>query len=241
MPWDRSDLEIYERWLASPRGAYAFARECRLIEKLTACWPRRGRTLLEIGCGPGMFLEFFHRAGFDVTGCDASPVMVAASRHRLGERVECSVGNATHLPYDPDSFDYVALLTVLEYLDDPELALREAARVARRGVIVGYVNGWSFYRLAARKHRLLSRARWFSPWAMHRMLRRALGQAPLHAGSVLPFPECAWHDGPPLWGLGRVVLPVPVGAYCACVADLTTEPPLTPLLSFAGAQPTKSF
>jgi len=241
MYWDRSDLERYERWLATPSGAYAFARECRLIEKQTAAWPRRGRTLLEIGCGPGMFLEFFHRAGFDVTGCDASPVMVAAARHRLGPKVECGVANALHLPHDPDSFDYVALLTVLEYLDDPELALREAVRVARRGIIVGYVNRFSLYRLTARRLGLLAKARWYSPWGMRRMLRRALGQAPLRQASVLPFPVCAWRDGPPLWGLGKVVLPLPVGAYCVCAADLSEEPPLTPLLSFAGAQPTKSF
>ena len=42
MLWDRHDLERYERWLASAQGGYAFAQECRLLEWLTAAWPRRG-------------------------------------------------------------------------------------------------------------------------------------------------------------------------------------------------------
>lgn len=241
MLWDRHDLERYERWLATPHGAYALAQECRLLEWVTAGWPRRSRTLLEVGCGPGMFLEFFHRAGFDVTGFDKSPVMLEAARERLGNRADFNLGDATHLPYDTDSYDYVAILTLLEFVEDPLRVLTEAARVARRGVIVGYVNRFSLYRLSAKRHKLLSQARWFTPWGMRRLIRRAVGPAPVHEGCVLPGPTWTWREGFPLWGLGRMVLPVPIGAYCALSVDLTREPPLTPLAAFAGAQPSKSF
>jgi SAM-dependent methyltransferase len=241
MLWDRHDLERYERWLASPRGTYALVQECHLLEWLTAPWPRRGRTLLEVGCGPGIFLEFFHRGGFDVTGLDKSPVMLEAARERLGEKVECNLGDAQHLPYDTDQFDYVALLTLLEFVENPRLALQEAARVARRGVIVGYVNRFSLYRLSAKRHKLLSQARWFTPWDMRRLARRAMGQIPIHEGSVLPGPDCTWREGFPFWGLGRLVVPLQVGAYCAFAADLTAEPPLTPIPAFARPQATKSF
>jgi SAM-dependent methyltransferase len=241
MLWDRHDLERYERWLASPRGAYALACECRLLESLMAGWPRRGRTLLEIGCGPGFFLEFFHRAGFDVTGLDKSPVMIEAARHRLGRNAECNLGDAHHLPYENDQFDYVALLTLLEFVEDPAGVLMEARRVARRAVIVGYVNRFSLYRLSAKRHKLLSQARWYTPWAMRHLARRVVGPAPIHEGSVLAGPQWSWREGFPFWGLGGAVLSVPVGAYCAFVADLTAEPPLTPIGAFAGAAPTKSF
>ncbi len=241
MLWDRSDLERYERWLNSPRGSYALERECALFECLTAPWPRRGRTLLEIGCGPGFFLEFFHNRGFDVTGLDKSPVMLEAARERLGERAELNLGDATHLPYDKDTFDYVALLTVLEFVSDPEAALREAVRVAKRGVLVGYVNRFSLYKLSARRHKLLSQARWYSHCSMRALVRGAAGRSPVHEASVLPGPECTWKNGFPFWGLGRLILPLPVGAYCALTVDLTREPPLTPIASFARAMPTKSF
>ena len=235
MLWDRNDLDRYDRWLSSPRGSYALACEARLLEWLTAGWPRRGRTLLDVGCGPGVFLEFFHRAGFDVTGFDKSPVMLKAARERLGGRVECNLGDAHHLPYDSDQFDYVCLLTVLEFVEDPHRVLAEAARVARRGVIVGYVNAWSMYRLARHRHKLLSQARWYSPWRMRALVRGAVGGVPVHEGSVLPGPPWTWRPGFPLWGLGRVVMPAPLGAFCALSADLTVEPPLTPLTSLAGA------
>ena len=235
MLWDRHDLERYNHWLASPRGAYALSCECRLLEWLTAGWPRRGRTLLEVGCGPGIFLEFFHRAGFDVTGFDKAPVMLMAARERLGDRADYNLGDAHHLPYDSDQFDYVSLLTVLEFVEDPARAMAEAARVARRGVIVGYVNAFSLYRLGKKRHSLLDRARWFTPWGMRRLVRGAVGNAPVHEGSVLPGPQWSWRNGLPLWGLGRAILPVQIGAYCALAADLTAEPPLTPLPSLAGA------
>lgn len=241
MLWDRQDLERYERWLDSPQGAYALAREFRLLEWLTAAWPRRGRSLLEVGCGPGFFLDFFHRAGFDVTGLDKSPVMIEAARQRLGERAECNLGDAHHLPYETDQFDYVALLTLLEFVEDPRRVLMEAARVARRAVLVGYLNRFSLYRLTAKSHVLLGQAKWFTPWAMRSLTRSSVGLAPVHEGSVLPGPPWTWNEGFPFWGLGSLVLPVPVGAYCAFAVDLTTEPPLTPLAARAFAQPTKSF
>jgi len=241
MLWDRHDLDRYERWLSSGPGSYALIQECHLLEWLTAAWPRRGRTLLEIGCGPGFFLDFFHRAGFDVTGLDKSPIMIEASRHRLGEQAECNLGDAHHLPYDTDQFDYVALLTLLEFVDDPLRVLQEAARVARRGVLVGYVNRFSLYRLAAKNHPLLGKAHWFTPWSMRSLTRSAVGYVPVHGASVLPGPPWTWRDGCPLWRLGRLVLHVPLGAYCAFTVDLTTEPPLTPLPARAFAQPTKSF
>jgi len=242
MLWDKDDLARYERWHASEAGAYALARECHLLERMTAGWPRRGRTLLEVGCGPGVFLSLFHNAGFDVTGFDKSPVMLEAAKERLGNRAAFHLGDAHRLPYADNEFDYVALLTVLEFVDSPRAVLAEAARVAKRALLVGYLNRFSFYRLEARRHRLLSRAAWFSPWRMRRLARSATGAAPISEASVLLGPACAWRDGFPLWGLGRVILPLPIGAYCAFTVDLCAEPPLTPLPAWSrSAEPTKSF
>jgi len=233
MLWDRHDLERYERWLSSREGAYALHCEFHLLEWLSAAWPRRGRTLLEIGCGPGVFLEFFHRAGFDVTGLDKSPVMAMAAGHRMGEKAEVGVGDAHALPYEARHFDYTALLTVLDFVEDPATALREAARVAKYGVLVGYLNRFSLHALCVKKDSLSGQGRWFSPWGMRRLARQTLGRSPIREGSVLPGPQWSWREGFPLWRLGRLVLPVQVGAYCAFTADLTAEPIVTPIPAFA--------
>ncbi|GFK95345.1 Malonyl-[acyl-carrier protein] O-methyltransferase [Fundidesulfovibrio magnetotacticus] len=237
MPWDLDDLARYERWLASRRGAYALAQEFRLLESLISAWPRRGRTLLEIGCGPGVFLEFFHHAGYDVTGLDKSPVMAHAARKRLGHRAEVNLGDCEALPYEDNQFDVAALLTVLEFVPDPEAALREAVRVARSAVIVGYLNRWSFYRLCAGKGSIVRRGEWFTPLGMHALARKVTGHAPAAHASVLPGPPWTWRPGFPLWGLGRMALPLPVGAYCGAVLDLTLDAPLTGLPARAFAQP----
>lgn len=242
MLWDKDDLVRYERWHASQAGAYALAQECHLLERLSAGWPRRGRTLLEVGCGPGVFLNFFHNAGFDVTGFDKSPVMLEAARERLANRAAFHLGDAHQLPYEDNEFDYVVLLTVLEFVHSPAEVLAEAARVAKRALLVGYLNGFSLFRLGVKRHTLLSQASWFCPWRMRRLARGVTGPAPIHEASVLPGPVCTWRDGFPLWGLGRAILPFPVGAYSAFTVDLSTEPPLTPLPAWrARTEPTKSF
>lgn len=38
----------------------------------TVCSPARGKKLLDLGCGPGLYDKMFHKAGFDVTGIDIS-------------------------------------------------------------------------------------------------------------------------------------------------------------------------
>ncbi len=242
MIWDRDDLTRFERWRASRAGSYALTQECHLLERLTAGWPRRGRTLLDVGCGPGVFLEFFHTAGFDVTGFDNAPVMLAASRERLANRAELHLGDAVNLPYDDNEFDYVALLNVLEFVSQPQAVLAEAARVAKHALLVGYLNGISLYRLEAHKHKLLGKARWFTPWGMRSLVRSVACDAPVREASVLAGPPCSWREGFPLWGMGRLILPIPVGAFCVLSVDLDAEALLTPLPGWtANAQPTKSF
>lgn len=229
MIWDLEDLRRHECWLASPAGAFAFAQERRLFEALTACWPRRGRTFLDIGCGAGHNLENFHQAGFSVTGVDKSPVMLQAARERLGDAAALHLGEASHLPCEDDSFDYVGLFTVLEYAADPVELLVEAVRVAKRGIIVGYRNAFSIHGAFCGRSRSTRQARLFTPWRMRRLLRAVTGPVPFVEASVLPGPACTWRAGFPLYVLGARVYRLPLGAYCALAVDLTSEPPLTGL------------
>ena len=74
--WDKETARRYDAWFQTEAGAFALKRELRLLERMTAAWPRRGQRLVEIGCGTGVFLEVLHQSGFDVTGLDASPHML---------------------------------------------------------------------------------------------------------------------------------------------------------------------
>lgn len=95
------------------------------------------RDLLDIGTGTGRMLELFADRIATGLGIDASQQMLNLARHRLDEQGlnHCSVrhDDAYDLGVDAASFDLVLVHQVLHFLDDPGLALRQAARALRPG------------------------------------------------------------------------------------------------------------
>lgn len=247
--WDAAAAERYEAWYKSPRGAFALAREQRLIADVISPWQRRNQTLLEIGCGTGRFLELFYHGGFDVTGIDSSEPMLDKARERMGCKATLRFGAASHLPFDDGEFDYVALITALECMDDPEAALREAFRVVKRGVIITYLNAWSLYCLEQRykavyfflraklakketgtpedpapeRESTLQKVRWLDLLKICRMVRKASGNLPTVYRSTLFPPSLLWRGNKPFslswWHL------LPFGAVSVARVDLTPVSP----------------
>ena len=236
--WDRWDKDIaarYERWYESPAGRFALGAEQRLLGKLVATWPRRHQTLLEIGCGTGRFLNFFWDAGFAVTGIDASREMLAVARKRIDRRIPLQLADGARLPYHDNEFDFCALITVLEFCSDPKQVVREACRVSRKGVLVGFVNKFSLYYCATgirwpwRPPSPLNKANWFTARRMRQMLRAVEGNRPIRGGSVLPGPMWTWRNKPGFRHVNGVTVPWHLGAFCALQMDLLGQPARTPL------------
>lgn len=99
----------------------------------------RGRSILEVGCGSGYFLEAFWEAGLDIYGLDPSPEHLALARQlRLGGKVDLALGQPDHLPFGKEDFDYVAVLNPLGFAADPEAILHEAFQVAKHGVLIRF-------------------------------------------------------------------------------------------------------
>ncbi len=238
--WDAKAVERYESWFLTRAGSFAYMAEKRLISCMISGWPRRGHSLLEIGCGTGLFLEQFYEAGFEVTGLDSSQDMLQAAKQRLGNRGELHLGNAECLPFEDKEFDFVALLTMLEFQKDPLAVLREARRVAKKGLVVAFLNRFSLYYLShgmsapCLRSSTLRNANWHSPLEMRKLLQQATGRRDIVIRSVLPGPMWSWRQTPPLHWLNRCVTPLWIGAYCAARVDLFTMKPMTPLLLFSG-------
>lgn len=98
-----------------------------------------GLSVLEICCGSGMMSEKFARAGAVVTGTDFSPVAIVRARERARRYqfdATFMVADAENLAFADHSFDIVTVHDGLHHLDNPERAIREMARVARRGVLI---------------------------------------------------------------------------------------------------------
>ncbi|MCE5333238.1 MAG: class I SAM-dependent methyltransferase [Desulfobacteraceae bacterium] len=186
------DAERQENWLQSRLGQSAFALETEVLRKV---WkPVSPQRVLEVGCGSGTFLEWFVSQGHMATGIEPSSSSLELARRRLGGRVGLDQGFAENLPYEDNEFDTVALITTLEFVDDPFLALKEAVRVARRNVLVGALNRYSAGRMQYLLEKLwkdppYDRARYFSVFQLRRMAGRIFsGSVPIEWRTCISFP-----------------------------------------------------
>jgi SAM-dependent methyltransferase len=95
-------------------------------------------SVLDVGCGEGALLRAITADGA-VHGVGLEPEDAAAERARAAG-LEVRPGRAEALPFGDDSFDVVTLEYVAHHVEHLPRALREAARVARRAVLV--LDGW---------------------------------------------------------------------------------------------------
>lgn len=91
-----------------------------------------GAELLDVACGPGVFLREAAAAGAAVTGVDFAPAMVDIARKTApGAPVE--IADAAALPFPDETYDAVTCLFGLWHMTDPDAALKEMCRVLRPG------------------------------------------------------------------------------------------------------------
>ena len=99
------------------------------------------RSLLDVGCGQGYFLERVARRGLRAYGCD----VVDAAGLRPGTYVQAEIDA---LPFRDGQFDVVTCSHTLEHVIDLPAAVRELRRVARRQlVVVVPCQRWHYYTL----------------------------------------------------------------------------------------------
>jgi SAM-dependent methyltransferase len=100
---------------------------------------REGDAVLDIGSGTGA-LAFAVRDATDqarVTGVDPSPELVAdAARRNTDPRVHFEVGDSQQLRFADATFDETLSMLVMNFIPDPERALKEMVRVTRPGGVV---------------------------------------------------------------------------------------------------------
>jgi demethylmenaquinone methyltransferase/2-methoxy-6-polyprenyl-1,4-benzoquinol methylase len=117
-------------------AALSFGQDPRWRRFLVSRLPRDGGHVLDVATGTGLVAAELLARGFDVTGLDQSPDMLARARARFGPRVELVESSAEALPFDEGSFDHLTVTYLLRYVDDPADTLKELARVVRPGGVV---------------------------------------------------------------------------------------------------------
>jgi SAM-dependent methyltransferase len=161
--------------------AHVRAREVRLVDQMLAL--RGGESILDAGCGPGIYAGALKQRGHQVWAVDICPEMIA----RIANRVDhAQVADVRTLDLGR-TFDRVLCLGVLEYVSDAIATLRRLrdhlapegrglVLVPRRGI------GGSLYRREKRRHGL--RVQLYSA----AQLRDLAGRAGLaHVGHRYPF------------------------------------------------------
>lgn len=107
----------------------------RLIDRLAL---PAGSQLLEVGCGAGYMAIEMDRRGHQVHATDASEMMVRRARRNAEQcgastRLAIDRGDVHNLNFAEASLDLVIAIGVIPWIDDPEAAINEAARVTKPG------------------------------------------------------------------------------------------------------------
>ena len=117
-------------------AALSFGQDPRWRRFLVSRLPRDGGHVLDVATGTGLVAAELLARGFEVTGVDQSPDMLARARERFGPRIELVEASTESLPFADGSFDHLTVTYLLRYVDDPAATLAELGRVVRAGGVV---------------------------------------------------------------------------------------------------------
>jgi ubiquinone/menaquinone biosynthesis C-methylase UbiE len=189
----------YENWYLTD-GRLADRQEKALLLQLLRIFPT-AHTLLDIGCGTGHFTRWFGALGLQAVGLDLSQPMLDEANGMGG--MLYVLGDALKLPFPATSFDITALITTLEFLEEPMQVLYEALRVARHGIILGVLNAQSCLGRQYKREggRIWDIARFYTPAELKGMIQKIGGEKAM----------LVWRTT--LWPLSLCVLPLPWGGF----------------------------
>jgi SAM-dependent methyltransferase len=162
---------------------------------------RPGASVLELGAAQGLLLYALRKAGYDARGIEPWGPAIETSRElsgRTGIEIEIAPGRAEDLPYEDEQFDFVVALSVMEHVDDPMAAFREAHRVLRPE------GGFYFHTTSAlhpRQHEIrgFPLFPWYPPALKRRIMRWAAEKRPSLVGGTTT-PAVNWFTP---WGVKR--------------------------------------
>jgi 2-polyprenyl-6-hydroxyphenyl methylase/3-demethylubiquinone-9 3-methyltransferase len=107
------------------------------LEYIRARLRLNGARVLDVGCGGGLLAEAMALAGAEVVGIDLSPAVLEVARlHALESGVAVDYREVTVealADAEPESFDAVTCMEMLEHVPDPSAVVAAAAQLLKPG------------------------------------------------------------------------------------------------------------
>jgi ubiquinone/menaquinone biosynthesis C-methylase UbiE len=109
----------------------------RYEKSLAGCYPIEGRSVIDVGCGPGHYSIALALAGAErVLGLDFAPGMLKIAREHAeaaGVAQRCSFVRGDFLTYPiPESFDYAIVMGFMDYVSDPRQIIDRVLSIVSR-------------------------------------------------------------------------------------------------------------
>jgi ubiquinone/menaquinone biosynthesis C-methylase UbiE len=122
----------YDAWFHTPVGRLIKEYETELL--LGQLTPRSDETILDVGCGTGIFTQAVMASGARITGVDLSTAMLRVAVDNLGGGAfQAACADMMTLPFKDETFDRAFSMTTVEFVPDIRGAVEELNRVTRSG------------------------------------------------------------------------------------------------------------
>ncbi len=187
---DYEDM-VDEDYLKEEKGRRA--QSAHILSKLKKS--KKDGQLLDIGCGPGFFLDEAKRLGWQVSGVDLSLWAKEYAKKQFG--IEVRKGTLVEANFSGQQFDVVIMNDVIEHLENPSEVLTEIRRILKHDGILYLstpdINSFWSHLLGARwwginKYHLF----YFSKRTLRELLSRAGFKILRHTGYPRAFSFNYW-------------------------------------------------
>lgn len=117
-------------------GLFRKSMKLRFLKSIEGCSPIEGKTVLDVGCGPGHYaITLAQRGASRVLGIDfADGMLKIAEEHARGAGVgqRCEFRQADFFTFrPPEVFDYVILMGFMDYMPEPRKIVEKALSLTR--------------------------------------------------------------------------------------------------------------